>query len=344
MNNSSILSGQKTEYPFIDILKFIGALLVVAIHTAPFHDINSLLNHGVNNLIARIAVPLFFISNGYFLFKKTSFYEFNFAIPFNYCKKVLRLYVIWTLIYLPLIIRWILTQNSFIPFLQNLIFSGTYDHLWYLGGTVVGILLLSLLIKCKIKMKTTIAISLVLYSFGLILQTYGSLFNMILPFNVNNIFSPILDLIITPRNGILFAFPFILLGALFAFKNITIKPLFAITGLSISFGLLLLEAFVVQYLHWAKDYNMYIFLIPATFFIFFFGLNIKLKPHIIYHNLRVTGILIYFIHPIFIFILGGVQNSLIKYILVVVFSITFAEGIYFLKRFKPFNWLSKLYS
>ena len=59
----------KTEYYYsIDAAKFICALLVVAVHCMPFGYSEAFLipNQIVRNYIARIAVPFFFVSSGYF--------------------------------------------------------------------------------------------------------------------------------------------------------------------------------------------------------------------------------------------------------------------------------------
>ena len=58
MKNTTI---NRTEYPLIDIFKFIGAILVVSIHTGPFISINPFFHNLTNNVVARIAVPIYFV-------------------------------------------------------------------------------------------------------------------------------------------------------------------------------------------------------------------------------------------------------------------------------------------
>ena len=58
---------ERKEYPGLDIIRFILALLVVAIHYAPFADYSVLLSYGISQYIARLAVPTFFIITGFFV-------------------------------------------------------------------------------------------------------------------------------------------------------------------------------------------------------------------------------------------------------------------------------------
>lgn len=92
----------KQIYTF-DIIKFIFSFFVIALHTLYlipnwFKDIRIFL------VIFHVAVPVFFMISGYLLFRKV-------AIPldkigekriFQYLKHILFLYLLWTLIYLPI--------------------------------------------------------------------------------------------------------------------------------------------------------------------------------------------------------------------------------------------------
>ena len=64
---STIPSKSKARNPYIDITKFIMALLVVAIHVRPA---DGELGFIIANVIARVADPMFFIITAYFLFAK----------------------------------------------------------------------------------------------------------------------------------------------------------------------------------------------------------------------------------------------------------------------------------
>lgn len=59
---------QKNNYTNLDIAKFVCALLVVMIHAEPLADTASEMNFFLVKILARVAVPLFFVMSGFFLF------------------------------------------------------------------------------------------------------------------------------------------------------------------------------------------------------------------------------------------------------------------------------------
>ena len=72
--NKADLQMSSKYYPGIDIIKFIGAFLVIMIHTTPFAENQGgsvlTLNEFFKDYICRIAVPFYFVAAGFFLFKK----------------------------------------------------------------------------------------------------------------------------------------------------------------------------------------------------------------------------------------------------------------------------------
>ena len=69
-------------YPSLDLMKFICSILVVMIHITPFGEYE-FLNFAIHNYVARIAVPYFFVTSGFLLFRKTSYDDFNINILFS---------------------------------------------------------------------------------------------------------------------------------------------------------------------------------------------------------------------------------------------------------------------
>lgn len=100
------------RFPLVDLVKFFCSFLVIAIHVNPFTDINLYLDYGIKNYLARLAVPFFFVAGGYFCFRKTKYAEIDSGIPVTYAKRMIKLYLLWTVIYIPLIIRSILRDEG----------------------------------------------------------------------------------------------------------------------------------------------------------------------------------------------------------------------------------------
>ncbi len=81
------------QFPSIDIMKLLYAVLVVTIHTSPLNSINKYFNYGLTQYIARLAVPFFFVTSGYFCFRKTTLENFEKGLPLAYAKRIFLLYI-----------------------------------------------------------------------------------------------------------------------------------------------------------------------------------------------------------------------------------------------------------
>ena len=101
----------------INYMKLLCAFLVVAIHTHPFQDINSIMHYYFSEVLVRIAVPFFFVSSGYFYIK--SLIEGR-NIFKKYIIRLLKTYVSWSFIYLILQLFIIVNSNeSILTMLKN---------------------------------------------------------------------------------------------------------------------------------------------------------------------------------------------------------------------------------
>lgn len=214
------------NYNAIDLTKFICAILVVAIHIKPFGDNADFrfLNYGIQNYLARIAVPFFFVTSGFLLYRKTSFENFSIERPLKYTLKLFRLYIIWSLIYLPLNIKTYISGgkgviHSLLEYVRNFIFTGSYTQLWYLNATIFAVILITILLKRQISPKKIILCAAVFYFLGLFAQSY---FGVIEPLrslmpNFWNILKLFSKIIVTTRNGLFEGFLFVGIGMFFAF-------------------------------------------------------------------------------------------------------------------------------
>ena len=110
--------------PFIGIFKFILAILVVAIHVEPF---TGDLAFYVNNCIARIAVPSFFIYSSYFLFDKLLHNHWDKKIFFQQEKHLAKYYGIWLLLHAPIVLSRLYETSE-----------GTLDYIWKIIQDKIG--------------------------------------------------------------------------------------------------------------------------------------------------------------------------------------------------------------
>lgn len=129
--------------------------MVFLIHYSMYLDIPQSLYYITVNGIYRIAVPLFFVINGYFFFG--SFTKGNQSI---YIKRMTVLYIIWMIIYAPF---WINPSNlSLKDLVRNLLFG--FHHLWYLPAVIVSTLIFISIHKLSDKFK--IIVTALLYLVG----------------------------------------------------------------------------------------------------------------------------------------------------------------------------------
>ena len=166
-------------YNAFDVAKFICSILVVMIHVPPFGqqaNVNffSYLNFGLSQCLCRIAVPLFFIFNGFFLYRKTSLDNFSIKPTKKYFVHILKLYLLWSLLYFPLNLINILKNPTHITFelviyIKNVICLGSHKHLWYLNALLGAVAIVSFLLHNNWSPKKILCTASVFYVFGLLL-------------------------------------------------------------------------------------------------------------------------------------------------------------------------------
>lgn len=190
--------------------------------------------------------------------------------------KILKLYCIWSLIYFPLSFRQILVSEEsvlwgILIYIRNFFFVGSYTQLWYLNATVFAVIILSYLVYKRIKIRLIMFIAISLYSMGLLLDQ--SWFGILLPLKetfpeVWMLLKMGKKLIVTTRNGIFEGVLFVGIGMLFAWKKISMDIKKAVISFFVSICMLLGEVAFVTHFKLIKGYDMYIFLVPVTFFCF----------------------------------------------------------------------------
>jgi serine/alanine racemase len=348
----------KKQYDCVDLLKFLCAFLVVAKHVAPLSSYSTLLNYGLQNWFASIAVPFYFIASGYFLFRKTTYDNFDETIALAYAGRIFRLYIIWTVIYFPLTLKFTILDDEkgivhgLMVWVRNCIFTGSYNHLWYLNATVVATLILTFCLHKKIKIRTILCLSALLYGIGLLGQSYFVFLKPLRNFpTIWQFLKLVGKIIVTTRNGLFEGFFFMGIGMLFAYKPVVMKLKTAIIGFTGSMALFFTEVLCVHSFKWGLKNTsaLYFFFVPSVIFMFYIATHIELNHKPIYKHLRKLGILIFYLHS-FIkpFIekglrLLGTENSLLQYCGTVLVTIVISECVLKLSSKPRFQWLKKIY-
>ena len=68
-----MINVERKTYYALDVAKFISAFLVVCIHTGPLLDVDATGNFILVQILARLAVPFFFVASGFLFFRKLDF-------------------------------------------------------------------------------------------------------------------------------------------------------------------------------------------------------------------------------------------------------------------------------
>lgn len=231
----------KDEYIAVDFFKFIFSFFIISIHIPAFEEINPELSFWLNQVLARVAVPYYFIVTGYFLGKEID----NKNRIFRYIYKMLKLYTLYTAIYIPQILYEYLKKqygisDSIIMFLKNFLFVGSYTQFWYFLAIITSISILYIM-RCylKINLKNIAIFSIVVYILGVLGLVFQNDINDI------PIISKYFEIFHTTRNGFFFGLLFVFIGYVIRINNLRIEPIKYSKILLISFLLMNVEVYLI---------------------------------------------------------------------------------------------------
>lgn len=320
----------------LDVYRFIAALMIVAIHVYPLSVFSEDLDYFFTRVLFRIAVPLFLMITGYFVIPA---YEKNNNKLKTYILKILKIYMISILIYIPINV-YTGNFNSFniITFFKDILFNGTMYHLWYFPALIMGLYITCFILK-KFS-KRALLIFILLYIIGLFGDSYYGLINNI-PI-LNNFYSLIFNVFNYTRNGLFYVPIFLYIGYMFNNKSFY-KNKFSFLILFLLLGFMLVEGMILYYNNIPRHTSMYLLLVPVSFVLFKILLSTTTGSN---KNLRNLATWIYILHPLFIVFIRifakvlnmefiMINNSLINYCLVVISTVLF---IIFIRKIKEKKW------
>lgn len=167
----------KRSYDIIDLSKFLLSLVIAAIHINPFG------NYGDYRFPwARIAVPVFFIISGFFLWSKLTAENANpSATVRRFVIRNIKLYAAWFILLLPINL---LNQHWFAKgffsgigqIILRIVLGSTFPASWYLSALVVGVMVVYGLSKI-LSNKALFVLSGCIYGVCCLVNSYGRLFS-----------------------------------------------------------------------------------------------------------------------------------------------------------------------
>jgi hypothetical protein len=318
------------------------AIFVVAIHTHPFENYKLGFFERIYSMIVSSAVPFFFISSGFLVFEKINDFS-NLERIWKYSIKIIKLYCIWTLIYMPLTIYdYVVNDHAIVMdvflFIRGFFFIGEHYNswiLWYLLSLIYSIILIGILLKFNVPTIKIYAISILLFVFGNVMSFLVN--------NINDLYGILKTLVklysYAFGSGRLFTGMFYISAGIFIVKN-KIKINLVICICTMFFGILcnLFAPSLLSSLSIAI-YSIILFLLV---------LKIQLKNNIIYERFREASTIFYFLHMIcwsvytIVFLNKPNHYGMDSFVIVFIGCFILSIFIIFLKKYKKFSWIKKI--
>lgn len=342
----------KDNYRWLDSFRLTAALLVIAIHTSPLSSFSPEGDFFLTRVLARIAVPFFFMVTGQFVagkFIPVSNQAYTGHLTdenaeqagrrfLRYIRKILLLYTAAIILYLPIgIYAGHYQELTLLSVLKMLLFDGTFYHLWYFPACLLGILLVYLMSRF-LKLRDMLIVSTILYMIGLSGDSYFGLIQK-LP-GLNTIYEFLFQICSYTRNGLFFAPLFLTLGAWCA-RGCRRGIAAHLIMLILSFLMMTVEAFTLRHFSWQRHDSMYIMLVLVMISLYRVLLCLPTASGKAGKRFRSASLWIYMLHPAFIIVVRGaakvlhltsllVDNSLIHYFAVSALSVAAGFGVTFL--------------
>jgi serine/alanine racemase len=316
------------NYVGLDYGKIVAAIVVIAIHTGLLLSYNDYTDFLLTRILARLAEPFFFMVSGFLLFRKLQAKPGQAKeIMCTYASRVGLIYLIAILINVPVSIYagHYVDGVSMSSLLSDLIFNGTFYHLWFLPALIMGVYVVYLLSR-KLSRSYVLLVTGLLYVIGLFGDSYYGLIERVAV--IHSAYNTLFSLFDYTRNGLFFAPLFIALGLLAAQRSGQQRRTTYAIFFGISMGLLFVEGMLVRSFELPRHDSMYIFLLPAVYALFRWLLLSQGREGV---YVRQVSLWLYMLHPLAIVLVRGmgewtglrsvmIGNSLIFFVAVTLLS------------------------
>ena len=206
------------NFGLIDHFRIVAAILVIPIHTGPLSTYSMYSDFLLTSILARLAVPFFFMAAGFFLFRKLAQVSGqSWRMVNRYVYRIAILYFLAILIYVPVnLYAGYFDEFSWPGFAKDILFDGTLYHLWYFPALIMGIYLVFYLYN-KVPLPFLFTITGLLYIIGLLGDSYFGL-TLMSP-RLHSIYLQMFTVFDYTRNGLFFSPLCIVLGASLASRQ-----------------------------------------------------------------------------------------------------------------------------
>lgn len=165
---------ERRKYNSLDICKILMAICVVAIHTRPLEHCTTIIVNNIYDSFVRMAVPFFFLSSGFLLaqkFESSYTSQKNIDTVRKYLRKIINMYVVWTVVYLPMAVYHFASSGTSVLkavllYIRGFVFVGEQYNswqLWYLLSAIYALVFILILLYFKITPKKAIILSSIIF-------------------------------------------------------------------------------------------------------------------------------------------------------------------------------------
>ena len=280
----------RTQQPALDRFRLLAAVLVVCIHTSPLSSASPSWDFWLTRVLARTAVPFFFMVSGYFLA------ESEWKNTGKFLKKTILIDLAAVVLYLPLN----LYSGGYSPleWAKKLLASGTLYHLWYFPALILGVFIVRGLMR--LGQPAALVIASGLYLIGLGGDSYYGFASRLS--GAAAFYHAVFALFDYTRNGLFYAPLFLLMGAFG--KRWSERT--ALAGTVCSLAAMTVEGFSLRALGWQRHDSMYLAL-PLCMSFLFSLLLVRNRGED--RTLRRLSLPVYLLHPWSIVLVRGVARA-----------------------------------
>lgn len=285
------------QYPGLDVVKFVMALLVAQRHIIQIFFLeSSRWRLIIGSWLSNLPVPVFFTIAGFFLFRKVYRDSPDSAVIRRYCGRILRLYVVWSILYLPIdLFNWYNgtrdVKNGILTYIHRWFFDHTIPQLWYLPALIAACLLVWGMYRLGLKIWQILLVGAVLLVMGCVGDNWY--FNQQLPMRCQQALAYYLQWFLTMRNGVFYGTFYVALGLMFAKTKWRVPGWIAAAGAVLSLFLMYREAVQCQ------NINMLFTAAPTAYFLFTAAEAVPLPDSRCFVRLRGISEWVYLAHYYF---------------------------------------------
>ena len=323
-----------SEFNMVDACKLLMSFSVIAAHTNMLKDVGNIAIQNISCYLQEVCTMFFYVATGFFMLYKMPEPYSQKELRINLqIKKLFKMYVVWTMLSLPVIIYgYIISGKSFIhcllSFVKYFLFVGKLynaHHLYFLLACIIALWLMRMMIRKDCGMGMYLVTAYAVYTVnGCLLSFVNSDFEVLR--SIGEAYQYMFN-----EGAVFTGMAYIALGALIAESRVYLNKWVCIVGL-----ILIQILGEAGWLHLLKP-----------MLLFMLVMDIRLPDHKIWKEFRSISTLVYCSHLIvyslytFIILRNPNKQGIDSFIVTIIFSIILS--LILIKTKNNIKWIKKIF-